>query len=97
MLKISKYVFYFSTDRVFFNINILIFKVTSWRYQRGARILTINVEGDGTHKSKEKQDTDIIEDEEEYDVPEQMEEIIEELLNGLKDPDTFVRWMAAKG
>ncbi len=38
-----------------------------------------------------------IEDEEEYDVPEEVEDVIELLLAGLKDTDTFVRWTAAKG
>ena len=30
-------------------------------------------------------------------MPESMEEVIEELLVGLKDKDTVVRWSAAKG
>ena len=43
-----------------------------------------------------KGEEDTIEDEE-YDVPEEVEDVIEELLSGLKDNDTFVRWTAAKG
>ena len=35
--------------------------------------------------------------EEEYDIPDQIEEVIEELLVGLRDKDTIVRWSAAKG
>ena len=31
------------------------------------------------------------------DVPESIEDVIEELLVGLKDKDTVVRWSAAKG
>ena len=30
-------------------------------------------------------------------MPEEIEDVIEELLTGLKDNDTFVRWTAAKG
>ena len=43
-----------------------------------------------------KGEEDTIEDEE-YDVPEQVEDVIEELFSELKDNDTFVRWTAAKG
>lgn len=32
-----------------------------------------------------------------YDVPEDVESVIEQLLVGLKDQDTIVRWSAAKG
>ncbi|PKA48420.1 hypothetical protein AXF42_Ash020938 [Apostasia shenzhenica] len=38
-----------------------------------------------------------IPEEENMDVPEIVEEIIEQLLNGLRDSDTIVRWSAAKG
>lgn len=37
------------------------------------------------------------EDEEDYDIPDQIETIIELLLAGLKDRDTIIRWSAAKG
>ena len=36
-------------------------------------------------------------EEEELDVPEELEEIVEHLLCGLRDRDTVVRWSAAKG
>ncbi|WAQ96622.1 TBCD-like protein [Mya arenaria] len=36
-------------------------------------------------------------DDEDYDIPEEMEEVIEMLLTSLKDKDTIVRWSAAKG
>merc|ERR1719481_1266444 len=34
---------------------------------------------------------------EDYDIPDSIEEVIEELLTGLRDKDTIVRWSAAKG
>ena len=36
-------------------------------------------------------------DDEEVDVPEELEDIVEALLCGLRDRDTVVRWSAAKG
>ena len=35
--------------------------------------------------------------EEGYDIPEETEQVIGLLLDGLKDQDTVVRWSAAKG
>ncbi|CAK6963090.1 tubulin-specific chaperone D [Scomber scombrus] len=37
------------------------------------------------------------EQEEDYDIPEEVETVIEHLLMGLKDKETIVRWSAAKG
>lgn len=37
------------------------------------------------------------EEEEYFDVPEEIEEILDVLLTGLKDKDTIVRWSSAKG
>lgn len=44
-------------------------------------------------ESKRKQ----IVDESYDDIPDEMEDIIELLLNGLQDKDTIVRWSSAKG
>lgn len=75
-------------------------KVASWRYQRGSRSLkdnlevlskTTNIDPSNVHQSLENENDD---DEE---VPQQLEEIIEILLNGLRSKDTVVRWSAAKG
>lgn len=71
-------------------------KVAAWRYQRGSRSLTINLnqeaaeqgQGDGAAAEEEEED---------YDVPEVIEDVIQELLTGLKDRETVVRWTAAKG
>lgn len=71
-------------------------RVASWRYQRGNRSLAANL----SHGVKACQMSVIqvdMEDEDDYDVPDQIEEILEQLLQGLKDKDTVVRWSAAKG
>jgi hypothetical protein len=39
----------------------------------------------------------IEDEEEEIEVPEIIEEVMEELLRGLRDKETVVRWTAAKG
>ena len=36
-------------------------------------------------------------DEADYDIPDEIEEVIEVLLCGLRDRDTVARWSAAKG
>ncbi|CAG8754985.1 3398_t:CDS:10 [Cetraspora pellucida] len=75
-------------------------KVASWRYHRGSRSLKDNlnalsksttIDPSNVHQSLED------EKDEDDEVPEQLEEIIEILLNGLRSKDTVVRWSAAKG
>ena len=74
-------------------------KLCSWRYKRGFRSLAQGLAGgtlaQGTPVEEQK---DASEAKEEYaDVPEEMEEVLETLLTGLRDKDTVVRWSAAKG
>lgn len=71
-------------------------KIASWRYQRGSRSLSINIKGVSTEDGKaEKMEEE--EDEEDEEVVGEVEEVIDSLLQGLKDKDTIVRWSAAKG
>uniref|UniRef100_A0ACB8EJM9 Uncharacterized protein n=1 Tax=Sphaerodactylus townsendi TaxID=933632 RepID=A0ACB8EJM9_9SAUR len=77
-------------------------KVAKWRYQRGFRSLAANLQfsAGGPMALKTKHATAVTEqedDEEEYDIPGQVENVVEQLLIGLKDKDTIVRWSAAKG
>ncbi|KAJ3104846.1 hypothetical protein HDU97_008816 [Phlyctochytrium planicorne] len=75
-------------------------KIASWRYNRGNRSLSKNLQG-----AISQMETNIPsvtkpivqEDESEELVPEQIEEVVDILLRGLKDTDTIVRWSAAKG
>ena len=80
-------------------------RLIKWRYQRGQRSLLDNLSRAGVQSAVEAQnsekensnDSEHEEDEDDEDVPEEMEEVIEQLLIGLRDKDTVVRWSAAKG
>ncbi|KAG1714374.1 Tubulin-specific chaperone D [Nymphon striatum] len=76
-------------------------KIASWRYSRGNRSLAINLKSNQTNDQAastkiiiENGSKNDIEDE---DVPNQLEDVIEILIDGLKDKATVVRWSAAKG
>ncbi|XP_006635580.2 tubulin-specific chaperone D [Lepisosteus oculatus] len=71
-------------------------RVAKWRYQRGSRSLAANL-SQSTQPSSPAEPSTAPMEEEDYDVPEEIENIIEQLLVGLKDKDTIVRWSAAKG
>ncbi|XP_012511897.1 PREDICTED: tubulin-specific chaperone D [Propithecus coquereli] len=71
-------------------------KVAAWRYQRGCRSLAANLQP-FTQQRPEPQTLLVPSDCHEDDVPEGVESVIEQLLVGLKDKDTVVRWSAAKG
>ena len=75
-------------------------RVASWRYQRGSRSLEETLAGSNPSTQSSLDHSKGIGEEEEgeaYDVPEEIEEVIGLLLNGLRDRDTIVRWSAAKG
>lgn len=75
-------------------------KVAKWRYQRGNRSLADNLElskGQLKHGGDVEMETAAPQEKEEFDVPEEVEEVIEQLMQGLKDSDTIIRWSAAKG
>uniref|UniRef100_A0A8C5TPF5 Tubulin-specific chaperone D n=1 Tax=Malurus cyaneus samueli TaxID=2593467 RepID=A0A8C5TPF5_9PASS len=74
-------------------------KVAKWRYQRGCRSLAANLQAQGAAVQNQKREVaaDEADDDEEYDIPAEIENVVEQLLIGLKDKDTIVRWSAAKG
>jgi len=79
-------------------------RVAAWRYQRGQRSLLQNLQLGGGEKQLESgggvikvggdEDTEADDD---FEAPEELENIIDHLLNALHDRDTVVRWNAAKG
>eukprot|EP00966_Prymnesium_polylepis_P056568 1308980-Prymnesium_polylepis.1 len=79
-------------------------RVASWRYARGSRVLLAGLSGaaggggmgGGGDGAQEEEGEGGGESEEDL-VPEEIEEIIGQLLQGLGDSDTVVRWSAAKG
>ncbi|XP_052769851.1 tubulin-specific chaperone D-like isoform X2 [Mya arenaria] len=76
-------------------------RVAKWRYQRGCRSIADNLqlskEAVKERIAMETTNGNEEDDDEDYDIPEEMEEVIEMLLTSLKDKDTIVRWSAAKG
>lgn len=78
-------------------------KLAKWRYERGSRTLMNNISKqealNNNNQSKIEKSRGECQEEQEEDeqIPNEIEEIIEQLLNGLKDKDTIVRWSSAKG
>ncbi|GAB6032084.1 hypothetical protein CHUAL_010448 [Chamberlinius hualienensis] len=70
-------------------------RIASWRYQRGSRSLELNLTSQ--QPSSQSRDISNEEDDEDFDVPEEIEIILQNLLMGLNDKDTVIRWSAAKG
>lgn len=76
-------------------------RLAQWRYQRGSRSLaaklktaTIDGKGDGV----EFESTNITANDDDGEgVPAEVEDVIEELLQALRNPSSDIRWSAAKG
>ncbi|XP_049600639.1 tubulin-specific chaperone D isoform X2 [Syngnathus scovelli] len=68
-------------------------RLAPWRYQRGSRCIASSL------LSSPADDTlqETTRGEDHYDIPQELETVIEHLLAGLKDRETIVRWSAAKG
>lgn len=75
-------------------VGITLFKtrVAKWRQEK---VLIEEVNRIEPNKEIEKKEEEEIEDDK--NIPEGIEEVIKQLLNGLKDKETSVRWSAAKG
>ncbi|PNF44134.1 Tubulin-specific chaperone D [Cryptotermes secundus] len=71
-------------------------RVAAWRYERGSRSLAANLTAvhplpvNPVPQKEEEMNED-------FEIPDDVEEVIEELLQGLRDSNTVVRWSSAKG
>jgi hypothetical protein len=65
-------------------------RVATWRYQRGCRSLAANL---ATLRPLPANNVPLKEEEmsDDFEVPDEIEEVIEQLLQGLRDSDTDVR------
>ena len=76
-------------------------RIATWRYQRGKRSLVENLRGGGEGGSSSLDDVSTTKAGCEYDdlfeIPDQVEDAMDQLLRSLTDPATIVRWSAAKG
>jgi tubulin-specific chaperone D len=73
-------------------------KIAQWRYNRGSRSLHTNLTANDAQTMEfESTVTAINDDAEDVDVPDEIEEVIEQLLHGLRSASGDVRWLSAKG
>ncbi|KAI9905173.1 hypothetical protein PsorP6_013592 [Peronosclerospora sorghi] len=80
-------------------------KVRSWRYSRGLRSLELNLRQTGSNtvmsapqsSLSEGNGEDDDDNDDTLEAVDELEQIVEVLLTGLRDKDTVVRWSAAKG
>ncbi|EFX67501.1 hypothetical protein DAPPUDRAFT_331002 [Daphnia pulex] len=79
--------------------NRLIFlkpRVASWRYQRGSRSSAANLQQSQPVETKAAISVND-EDDHDYDVPEEIKEVLDEILQALRDKNREVQYSAAKG
>lgn len=75
-------------------------KIALWRYNRGSRSLQTNLATESTQtQSVELGSTVVIASCEldDVEVPDEIEEVVEQLLHGLRSASGDVRWLSAKG
>lgn len=76
-------------------LTFLKMRIAAWRYDRGCRSLSVNLNaGDvapqqGTRHTASSKTEEVGDD---FDIPEEIEEVIEELIQGLQDSNTIVRY-----
>ncbi|XP_065333931.1 tubulin-specific chaperone D [Cloeon dipterum] len=70
-------------------------RIAPWRYQRGSRSLADNLKTVASVESSSESTAEP--EDEDFEVPDELEEVVEELIQGLRHTDLVVRWSAAKG
>lgn len=65
-------------------------RVATWRYQRGSRSLAANLL---QTQPVESQELTSVNDEDDYDVPEEIEEVLDEILQALRDKNREVQYI----
>ncbi|XP_063824172.1 tubulin-specific chaperone D [Ostrinia nubilalis] len=70
-------------------------RVASWRYTRGSRSLAVTL--GGVAAAGDTEPITAPPDDDDQDIPQEVEDVVELLLCSLRDDDTVVRWSAAKG
>lgn len=59
--------------------------------------MALLMNGDQPQQQEQQEVADGDDADEGYEVPDEIEEVIEELLTSLRSQDTIIRWSAAKG
>ena len=68
-------------------------RVAAWRYQRGSRSLSTNLAPVGQQISQEAVKPMAEEDDDDYDVPEEIEQVLDEILKALRDKNREVQYV----
>ena len=76
-----------------------VFVIKMFLFKRGNRSLALLMNESNTEveQKEQGQEGEVQDAEEGYEVPDAIEEVIDELLTGLRSQETIVRWSAAKG
>ena len=72
-------------------------RVAAWRYQRGSRSLVANLMSASNQASEDGTSRSLIlsgEEEDDEDVPDEIEEVLEEILRALRDKNRQVQCVA---
>ncbi|KAB0802179.1 hypothetical protein PPYR_04365 [Photinus pyralis] len=72
-------------------------RIATWRYQRGSRSLMANLHAGDYRSGTFSTSLPCDECEENINVPDEVEEVVDQLFQGLGSSDCVVRWSAAKG